>query len=343
MGTSGRAGAFRAVLSMQRREFIALLGCTGAAWASAAHAQLRAVRRVGILTGMLDDAVAQLRTDAFHQRLRELGWVKGTDVQTQIVSAVGDPEFVRSRAKEMVDSAPDVLVAASLPAAIALHEQTHSIPIVFLLVTNPASNRLVTNLARPDTNMTGFTNFQPSMGGKWLEILRDIAPRTTRVALMFDPDLFPFGPQVVESIRAAASAVGVPLSSLPVRDAGDIEHAISGLAGQPNSGLIVLADNTVVQHRTLIVSLAAKASVPAIYPYRYFATAGGLVSYGVDTIALYARAAEYVDRLLRGAKVAELPVQQPMNFELVLNLRAARSLGLDVSQTTIASANEVIE
>jgi putative ABC transport system substrate-binding protein len=329
---------------IRRRDFVALLGGAGAAWALAARAQAPArLPRIGILPGIANDADGQVRIKAFQRRLRELGWGERNDVETDICWTSGDADRIRSGATEMVERSPDVLVSAGLATTIALRDKTQSIPIVFLVVPDPVDHGFVTNLAQPDGNLTGFTNFDTSMGEKWFEILKQIAPQVGRIGLMFDPQLFPRGRHEIPSIAAAAASTGVRLTTLAVHDAADIEKAIAELAREPNSGLIVLSDNTVVRHRQLITSLAARHGLPAIYPYRYFATCGGLVSYGMDTIDLYARAAQYVDRILRGAKVAELPVQHPTKFELVINLKAARALGLDISPILIAGASEVLE
>ena len=323
---------------------MALLGGAGAAWALAAHAQSPGrPPRVGILAGIANDADGEARIKAFQRRLSELGWADRNNIETAVCWTSGDPERIRSGAIEMVDWAPNVLVSAGLPTTVALRETTRSIPIVFLVVPDPVDHGFVTNLARPDGNLTGFTNFDTSMGEKWFEILKQIAPHVGRIGLMFDPQLFPHGRREIPSIAAAAAANGVGLTTMAVHGASDIEKAIADLAREPNSGLIVLSDNTVVRHRQLITSLAARHGLPAIYPYRYFATCGGLVSYGMDTIDLYARAAQYVDRILRGAKVAELPVQHPSKFELVINLKAARTLGLDISPILVAGASEVLE
>ena len=329
---------------MQRRDFVALLASAGVAWALAARAQAPArLPRVGVLAGIANDADGQVRIKAFQRRLGELGWAERNNIETDIVWTSGEPDRVRSGAAELLARSPDVLVSAGLPTTVALRQKTQSIPIVFLVVPDPVDHGFATNLAQPEGNLTGFTNFDTLIGGKWFEILKQIAPHVERIGLMFDPQLFPRGRREIPSIAAAAGASGGRLTSLAVHSAADIEKSIADLSREPNSGLIVLSDNTVVRHRELITSLAAAHGLPAIYPYRYFATCGGLVSYGMDTIDLYARAAQYVDRILRGAKVAELPIQHPTKFELVINLKAARALGLDVSPILIAGASEVFE
>jgi putative ABC transport system substrate-binding protein len=225
-----------------------------------------------------------------------------------------------------------------------LRRVSQSIPIVFVVVTDPVGNGLVTNLARPGANITGFTNFEISMGGKWLEILRDIAPDSARVGLVFNPANSPsvrsyYSP----SIEAAAQSFGVKVIDVPVHDAAEIESAVDAFAREPNGGLVVLPDNTTVRHRGPLVAFAAKYRLPAVYPYRYFATSGGLLSYGIDTVDLYRRGASYVDRILRGEKPGNLPVQQPTKFEMVINLNAAKALDLPVPRAMLARADEIIE
>jgi putative ABC transport system substrate-binding protein len=330
---------------MKRREFMTLLAGAGAAAACAFAARSQPVdriRRVGMLIGMPNDADGQIRIKKFHQRLGELGWIEGQALRTDVRWVLDDPDRLRTCTHELVDAAPDVLVAASLPATAALHEATGSIPIIFLVVPDPVGNGFVANLTRPEHNLTGFTNFDSSMGSKWLEILKEIAPRTARVGLLWDPELFSHGRRYFPSIAAAAASFGVELANLAVHDAPDIERVLGDFACKPDSGLVVLPDNTLVRHREVIVSAAARRGLPAVYPYRYFTTCGGLVSYGMDTVDLYARAAQYVDRILRGARPAELPVQHPSKFELVVNLAAAKALGIDVPLTTVARADEVI-
>ncbi len=328
---------------MNRREFIALLGGMAAAYGLGTHVQAsEGPRRVGMLVGMANEPEGQIRVAAFKQNLARLGWVDGKNLQLDIRWSSGDLDRTKAYADELIGLAPDVLVGASAPVAVTLQQRTRSIPIVFLVVPDPIRNGIVTNQARPDGNLTGFTNFKSSMGAKWLEILREIAPSVGRLGLMFDPAAIPRGRQYITSIEDAARPFGIELENLIIHSAADVERTIAQFAREPNSGLIVLPDNAMVSHRQLIVSSAAKHGLPAIYPYRYFATDGGLISYGIDTVDLYARAAPYVDRILRGAKPADLPVQEPAKFELVINKTAAKNLGLDISPVLMAYANEVI-
>jgi ABC-type uncharacterized transport system substrate-binding protein len=323
---------------------ISLLGGAAVAWPLAAHAQqpTDSMRRVGVLLGIADDAVGQIRVRVFEQQLRELGWAVGKNLQIDYRWAAGDPDRIEAYATELVGLAPQVILSTSTPVTAALRRKTSSIPVVFVVVTDPVGAGFVTNLARPEGNITGFTNFEFSIGGKWLEILKEIAPRVARVGLMFNPTTDArkyFG----SSIEAAAPSFAVEPINVPIHGSAEIEHAINDLARKTNGGLIVLADNTAVRHRDLIVSLAAQHRLPAIYPYRYFVVGGGLVSYGIDTVDLYRRAAFYVDRILRGAKPGALPVQQPTKFELVINLKTAKALSLELSSTLLARANEVFE
>jgi putative ABC transport system substrate-binding protein len=328
---------------MNRREFITLLSGMGAVYGLGARAQAsEGPRRVGMLIGIANEPEGQVRVAAFKQNLARLGWVDGKNLQLDIRWSSGDPDRAKAHADELIGLAPDVLVGASSLVAVALQQRTRSIPIVFLVVPDPVRNGIVTNQARPDGNLTGFTNFEFSMGAKWLEILGEVAPGASRLGLMFDPAAISRGRQYVASIEDAARPLGIELENLMIGNAADVEHTIARFAREPDGGLIVLPDTATVCHRKLIVSSAAKHRLPAIYPYRYFATSGGLVSYGVDTVDLYARGAAYVDRILRGAKPADLPVQEPAKFELVINKTAAKNLGLDISPVLMAYANEII-
>jgi putative ABC transport system substrate-binding protein len=300
-------------------------------------------KRVGLLVGMADDLDGRLRVMTFQRRLRQLGWIDGENLQLDIRWSAGDLDRMHAQAQELIGFSPDVLVGASLPVAATFQHMTRSIPIVFLVVPDPVRNGFVANQAEPEGNLTGFASFDSSMGGKWLEILRGIASRIARLGLMSDPMSIARGRRYISSIEDAARPFGIEIRNFSVRSAGDIELAVDQLGREPGGGLIVLPDNTVVHHRELIVSRAALRRLPAVYPYRYFAASGGLVSYGIDTVDLYSRAAPYVDRILRGAKPGELPVQEPIKFELVINLNAAKMIGVDVPPAVIACANEVIE
>ncbi len=331
---------------MNRRDLMICLGGGLAASTLSARAQpaTQTMRRVGVLVGIGDDTEGEKRIGAFEKKLGELGWLPGKNLEIDIRWAAGRPEKIKSYAAEFASRPPDVILATSTPVTAALHEAIASTPIVFVVVTDPVGNGFVTNLRRPGGNITGFTNFEVSMGGKWIETLKEIAPPVTRIGVMFNPANEPevrayYGP----SIEDAARKLNTAIADLPIHDDVEIGRALAAFGGGPSSGLIVLPDNTTVRYRDRLVALAAEHSLPAVYPYRYFAVSGGLLSYGIDTVDLYSRAAAYVDRILRGATPADLPVQQPEKFEVVVNLKAARAIGLDVPMSLIATANEVIE
>jgi putative ABC transport system substrate-binding protein len=330
---------------MRRRQFIILAGCTAASTLIArAQQHNSSMRRIGLLVGIADDPEGQTRVAAFVKRLSELGWMVGKNVEIDVRWAGGSPDRIAANAAELAALAPDVIVGTSTPVTAALHRAVQSIPIVFAVVTDPVGNGFITNLRRPEGNITGFTNFEISMGGKWIEKLKEIAPRTARVGIVFNPANSPevrayYGP----SVEAAAVSLTVKTIDIPIHDDVEIERALVAFGREPDGGLIVLPDNTTVRYRERIAALANEHSLPAVYPYRYFATSGGLLSYGIDTVDLYSRSATYVDRILRGAKPADLPVQQPTKFEVVINLKTAKAIKLDVPDSLLVTANEVIE
>jgi len=328
---------------MRRRDVITLLAGGALAWPFVAHTQpTDRVRRVGLLIGMADDREGLLRVAAFKHRLRELGWIEGKNIQFEVRWTGGDGGRVRALADELTAMGPDVILAASTPVAMALRN-TRSIPIVFAVVTDPINAGLLANPNRPEGNFTGFTNFEPSIGGKWLEILKELAPSITRLAIVFDPANRPdLSPHYRPSLEAAARKFGVTLIDAPVHTPAEIERAVAHLA-QPSTGVIVLPDSTTAQHRELLAASMAEHHLPAIYPYNYFARSGGLASYGIDTVELFRRSAVYVDRILNGWKIADLPVQMPTKFEFVVNLKAAKALELDIPPSLLARADEVIE
>jgi putative ABC transport system substrate-binding protein len=330
---------------MRRRDFITLLAGGALAWPLVARTQpSERVRRVGVLLGIGDDQEGQARVTAFRQQMRELGWIEGTNIRFDVHWGAGDADRMQAYADELVRSNPDVILAASSPVVLALQKTNRSIPVVFTVVTDPVGAGMVANPARPEGNLTGFTNFEVSMGGKWLEILKELAPSMTALGVVYDPANAPdMSPYYRHSLEAAARVLNVKLVDAPVHTAADIERAIADLARRPNVAVVVLPDNTTVRYRELLAGLASKHRVPAIYPYRYFARSGGLASYGVDTVDLFRRSATYVDRILNGWKLADLPVQSPTKFEFVLNLRAARDLELDISPSLMARVDEVIE
>jgi putative ABC transport system substrate-binding protein len=328
---------------MGRREFVTfLLGA--AVWPMAARAQQPApMRRIGVLMNLAsDDAEGQARLAAFHQGLQQLGWTIGSNVQIDYRWGGGNADRIRKFAAELVALAPDVILSAGAPSVAALQQTTRTVPVVFVTVVDPVSSGFVDSLARPGGNITGFAGYEYSISGKWLELLKEIAPGMRRVAVIRDVALTAGGGQL-GVIQALAPSVGAEVFPVSVRDAGEIERAITAFALSPNGGLIVTGSTLAVVHRDLIVTLAARYKLPAIYFGRYFVVGGGLISYGPGFADHYRHAASYVDRILKGEKAADLPVQAPTKYELVINLKTARALGLDVPPTLLARANEVIE
>jgi len=329
---------------MRRREFVILLGgSAAAAWPLAAHAQQsNRLRVVGVLLAMApDDPEAQLRVKAFEAGLRELGWTEGRNLRLEYRWAAGDAALLRKQATELVGLAPDLILATSTPVLAALRQE-NPLPIVFVQVTDPIGGGFVPNLARPGGSLTGFTSFEFTIGSKWLEALKHVAPAVTRVALIFNPDTAPFAHMFWQPVEDAAPSFDVEPMQAPVRDVGEIERTVAAFARQ-NGGLMVLPDVSTTNHRDLIIALAARHRLPAVYPYRYFATSGGLMSYGSDLADVYRRAASYVDRILKGAVPGDLPVQAPAKFEFVINLKTANALGLTVPPLWLGRADEVIE
>ena len=290
-----------------------------------------------------NDPEAQARIAAFQEGLRALGWADSRNLRIELRPGTGDAGEMRRLASGVVGLQPDLIVGVTTPVVAALMQETATIPILFVQVVDPLGRGFVANLGRPGGNITGLLNFEFSMGGKWLETLKQIAPDVQRVALLYNPVTAPFGVSFVRVIEAAAPALQVETASTLVREVGELEAQIEAVARRPNSSLIVLPDIFTTTHRDKIVQLAARHRLPAVYPFRFFALSGGLVSDGVDTADLFRRAASYVDRILKGAKVGELPVQAPTKFELVVNLRTAKSLGLEVPPMLLARADEVIE
>jgi putative ABC transport system substrate-binding protein len=329
---------------MRRRNFIALLGSTAVAWPLTARAQQRErTRRIGVLMPQAaDDSEYQNRLAAFLQGLQELGWTVGRNVRMDPRWAAGDTERIRRYAAELVALTPDVILASTSPSVAALQQASHTIPIVFAAVTDPVGQGFVASLARPGGNTTGFALYEYGIGAKWLDLLKEIAPGVTRVAVLREPTL-PFTSGQLGAIQGAASSLRVEVSPLSVRDAGDIEPNIAAFAREPNGGVIVLGSPSTAAHRDLIIKLTAKHRLPSIYTTRYFVAEGGLMSYGPDRADLYRRAAGYVDRILKGEKPADLPVQAPTKYDLVINLKTAKALGLEVPPTLLARADEVIE
>jgi len=317
---------------VRRRAFITLLGGAAIAWPlSGSTQQLDRVRRIGVLMGFLEsDPEAQARVAAFREGLQKLGWTEGRNVQIDTRWAALDAQAMQRFAKELVGLQPDVILAHTTPATLAAQQETRTIPIVFVQVADPVGSGLVASFSRPAANVTGFTTVEPTMGGKWLEVLKEVAPRVARVASVFNPATAPYSEHYLNSFKAAAASFGVEAIVARVHDATTLESAISAQAREPNGGLIVLPDLSMANYRDAIIALAARHRVPAIYPFRYFAASGGLLSYGSDPLDQVARAATYADRILKGTSPSELPVQAPVKFELVINLKTAKALGLDV-------------
>jgi putative ABC transport system substrate-binding protein len=329
---------------MNRRALITLLGGV-AAWPLTARAQpSEQMRRVGVLMNFPDDdAEGQARLAAFSQALRKLGWTEGDNLHTEVRWAADDVDRYRRYSEELVALPSDVLLASASQSVAALQRVTRSVPIVFANVIDPVGAGFIATLARPGGNTTGFTAFEYSISGKWLELLREFAPNVTRVAVLRDPS-FAAGIGQFAAIQSSASSLsGVELSAIDQRDAGEIERALAAFAREPNGGVIITASAAAVTHRELIISLVTRYRLPNIYPFRYFPKTGSLASYGPDTIKDFPRAAAYIDRILKGTKPADLPVQAPTRYELIINLKAAKALGLEVPQTLLARADEVIE
>jgi putative tryptophan/tyrosine transport system substrate-binding protein len=329
---------------MRRREFISLLGGAAAAWPLAAGAQQRErMRRIGVfMPGVADDPEYEVRIAAFLQGLGELGWIVGRNVRIDYRWGAGDVERYRGIAAELIALSPDVVLVTGYAIASALQNASRSVPIVFANVTDPVGGGLVASLARPGGNVTGFITSEFGFAGKWLELLKEVAPRVTRVVVLRDAAIASqialFG-----SIQSVAPSLGVELRPIDTRDAGEIERAVSAFAGEPNGGLIAASGARVLHHRELIVTLAARHRLPAVYAYRAHVMSGGLISYGSDPIDHFRRAAAYVSRILKGEKPADLPVQAPTKYETVINLKTAKALGLDIPPSVLARADEVIE
>ena len=326
-----------------RRKFLATLLGAAAAWPLAARAQQRErVRRIGVLVNLSeDDSAGQRFAAAFRQALQELGWVDGRNARIDMRWGAGDRERYRKYAAELVALAPDVVFAATSDAVVSVQRASPAVPIVFVGVIDPVGSGLVVSMARPSGNATGFTVFEYAIGAKWLELLKEVAPRVTRAAVLRDANVAS-GIGQFAAIQAVAP-VGIELSAIGVRDANEVEQAIAAFARDPNGGLVVTASGFGANHPQLIATLASRHNLPAVYPFRYFVNAGGLMCYGPDYFDQYRRAAGYIDRIFKGEKPADLPVQAPTRYELVINLKTAKMLGLEVPSTLLARADEVIE
>jgi putative ABC transport system substrate-binding protein len=329
---------------VKRREFITLLG-GAAAWPLAARAQQpERVRRIGVLMGWSDmDLEYRARLAAFQEALARLGWMDGQGLRIDVRWTLGDPKRAQFLAKELVELKPDVILSASTPATAALQHETRTIPIVFVVVSDPVGSGFVARLPQPGGNLTGFINIEAALGSKWLELLKEAASRLKRVAAMFNPETAPGnGTYYMDSFMAAARALAVEPVVARVRSDAEIEAAIA-LMGREDGGVVVTSDSFMAVHRATIIAAAIRNKVPAIFDNRAFAPEGGLISYGVNTTELFRRSADYVDRVLRGAKPADLPVQTPTKYELAINLKTAKALGLTVPPSMLAVADEVIE
>jgi putative ABC transport system substrate-binding protein len=331
---------------MKRRQFIAALGGAVAAWPSALRAQQgdHRIRQIGVLSAFVpDDPAGDADIVALRQGLDELGWVDGRNIHIHLRSPGGDLARVRALAKDLVDLKPDVLVSRSTPATMALRGETDVIPIVFVNIAEPVESGLAQTLARPGGNVTGFTNFESSIGGKWLQLLKEVDPRISRIGMIYNPETAPFGRLFLRSVQSAAPMLSLKVVDLPVETTSDIETELGTFAREQGGSLVAIPDTFTLEHRHLIIALAARYRLPAVYPWASATHSGGLMAYAVDSPDAMRRAAGYVDRILKGAKPAELPVQQPTQFALSVNLKAAKALGLEFPPSIVATADEVIE
>ena len=331
---------------VERRKFLAtLLGGAAAVWPLAARAQQgERMRRIGVLMAFAEnDREYQTNLAAFREELQKLGWTEGRNIQIDYRWAGLDLELMRRYTRELIALQPDVILSSSSPTTASLLQETRSIPIIFANIADPVGSGLVASLSRPGGNATGFMLFEGSLAGKWVELLKEIAPRVSRVAAVFNPATATFAEYYLNPVKAAAASFGVEVIAAPVHDTSELESVVATRARESNSGLIVMPDAFLVAHREEVISLAARYRLPAIYFYRVFTEIGGLISYGNVSVDNYRRSATYVDRVLHGAKPSELPVQAPVNFELVVNLKTAKALGLDVPPLLQQRADEVIE
>jgi putative tryptophan/tyrosine transport system substrate-binding protein len=332
---------------MRRREFMTLIGGV-AAWLLAPYGAIAQpsdrMRRIAMLSGLAaTDPEVQARVAALQQGLKELGWTEGRNLSIESRWGTGERNQMWALARELIDLKPDLIVGMTTPAVTALVQETNTIPILFVNIVDPLGRGFISNMARPGGNVTGFFNFEFSMSGKWLETLKQIAPAVRRSALLFNPHTAPYANSFMRVADAAAPSFGVEPIAAGVYDDGELERTVVDFAAKPAGGLIILPDAFTTNHRDLIVALAARYRLPAVYPLRVFATSGGLVSDGGDPTDIFRRAASYIDRILKGANPGDLPVQAPSKFELVINLKTANALGLNVPPMLLARADEVIE
>jgi ABC-type uncharacterized transport system substrate-binding protein len=331
---------------MKRRDFITVLGGAAVGWPLAARTQQgERVRRIGVLMAYVEnDPEGQAGIAAFREGLQTRGWTEGRNIRLDTRWATpGDADAMQRSAKELVALAPDLILSPTTPATAATLQQTRSIPIIFVNVSDPVGSGFVASFPRPGGNVTGFITMEPTMAGKWLELFNEIAPRVNRVAFLFNPVSAPYAEYYLSPLKAAAASIGVEAIATPLRDRSELESVVAAQAREPNGGLIVMPDAFSVAHRAEVIALTARYHLPAVYAFRFFAELGGLLSYGSDLVDNFRRAATYADGILRGEKPSELPVQAPVKFELVINLKTAKALGLTVPPTLIARADEVIE
>ena len=329
---------------MRRRKFVQIIAAGVVLWPLELRArQGNRPRSIGVLFAMApSDPEAQIRVKAFEAALQDLGWTEGKNVRLEYHWAPHDGDLLRKHAKELVGTSPDVILATSTPVVTTLATENR-LPIVFVQVMDPIGNGFVHNLARPGGNLTGFTNFEFTVGSKWLEALKHVAPEVRRVALVFNPDTAPYAHLFWKPVQEAARSFDVEVTQLPARDTVEFTEVIEAFARQTNGGLMILPDVSTANYRDLIIELAGRHRLPAVYPYRYFASSGGLLSYGPDLADVYRRAASYVDRILKGAAPGDLPVQAPSKFEMVINLKTANAMGLTIPPLVLGRADEVIE
>lgn len=329
---------------MRRRKFIGALAATVIAWSRAGRAQqTERARRVGVLMGTGNDANGQARLAAFRDGLQTAGWIESRNVSIDARWAAGDVQAIRRLARDLVAGKPDLILSSTTPTTEALLNETRDIPIVFAIVSDPVGSGFAESFSRPGGNVTGFTNIEPAMAGKWVELLKEIAPSTSRVAFVLNPNMASYAQYYMDSFNAAVAAFGLEPTIAAVQDSAQLEAAVWAQSGAPGGSLVIMTDTFTSAHRAEIISLAARNRLPAVYPYRFFAEAGGLMSYGNDLVDNFRRAAEYADRILKGEKPSELPVQAPAKVELVVNLKTAKALGLSVPGSLLARADEVIE
>jgi putative ABC transport system substrate-binding protein len=330
---------------MRRRDFLKIAASSATGWPLAARAQQRGqVRRIALLMIIPErDPQSHADRDALESGLHAIGWTRGQNVQLEYRWSDGDETLLRKDAAELVAMSPDVLMTEGTAALAAVNRETKNIPIIFVNVSDPVGQGFVASLAHPGGNATGFTLFEFSMATKWVEILRELAPTTQHIGFLFNPVGYPYANLFLQAVRAAAERSKIDINPIPVEEDGQIERSLAAVAEEPSSGLIALHDPYTIKHRDLVIAQVARHRIPAVYTLRPFALSGGLISYGVDLADQWRQAATYVDRMLRGANPGELPVQQPTKFDLVINLKTAKALGLSIPQSLLTTADEVIE